>query len=273
VCCCVAHRAIDFVVICRRNSQRVPILPSSFPHGRIAVLALAATIFTEIFTGNAFGSCYFATVDVSTPNNGRLFSSKRIFVGFSGPERLPKDDIPFITCDFWDVDDDRDYFRGDGLWNVARGFANIASILSLIAFITGCCLACMSCNMGCIKFVSAMLWIAAVISPITFVAFNSDFCKEYDCEFSIGAGFAIFCPIVLGLAGFAYCKIPPYGEAEQTVFAQGQPVENSPSPGSVQVTQEVMADGTKKTIKTTINADGSRTVEETVERPVTVVVE
>lgn len=42
------------------------------------------------------------------------------------------------------------------------------------------------------------------------------------------------------------------------------PLGASAPPGTVTVTEQVLPDGTKKTTKTTVNADGSKTVEETV---------
>ena len=97
---------------------------------------------------------------------------------------------------------------------------------------------------------------------VTFVAFASKFTSSpYNGRFYVGPGLAIAAACFSLVTGLLCCKLPVAKRAETAPPAQAY------QPGTVTVTETMMPDGTKKIVKTTVNPDGSQTVEETIERP------
>jgi hypothetical protein len=134
--------------------------------------------------------------------------------------------------------------------------------------ITSIILACMRLPMIIIRIMTGLLILGVLAECLTFVAFASDICAQYNCVFSWSAGLAIGAAISAAIAAIFYSKLSP---AEDGGFvpavAMGGGGGVAQPPGTVTVTETIEPDGTKKIVKSTVNADGSRTVEETIERP------
>ena len=230
---------------------------SVFPHGRRSVYVLLASILAYVLASQSSGTCYYMQVDFL---DGPLVSFNSVWVGPGGHNRGSD------YCDLWSQTE-RDFYFDDTL-NAAFGMASAANITAFICAIGSCVLSCVVCNISCVKSFGVASFIEAVLGLLGLVSLTSDFCDRYNCTFGIGAGLTIPAAIVACIAGWLYLTTPPYqAEGMITVAAPAAPAMDAP-PGSVQVVQETLPDGTKKTIRTTVNADGSKTVEETIETPV-----
>ena len=191
---------------------------------------------------------------------GPLFSINSVWVGPFGHN------VNGNYCNAWSQSQ-RDFYFDDTL-NAAFGMAGASSLLALICTIGSCVLSCAICNMGCVKCLGVTFFVEAVLGLLSLVSLTSNFCDIYNCTFGIGAGLTIPAAIVACIAGWLFMTTPPHQtEGMITIAAPAAPAMDAP-PGSVQVVQETLPDGTKKTIRTTVNADGSKTVEETIETPV-----
>lgn len=125
-------------------------------------------------------------------------------------------------------------------------------------------MACFSFDTSWTKLCGWCLLLASLFEFLTFTGFASGICEGNQCTFSIGAGLAILGGVNAFLTAGIFMKIQPY----QAPPTAGLAIPGGDlAPGTVQVTEEMLPDGTKKTIKTTVNEDGSRVVEETVEVP------
>lgn len=186
-----------------------------------------------------------------------ILASNDVYIGFGGHEQLPVGTSNY--CVTWSSEARSLYF--DGAWNSGLAFAILATIFSGVPMITSFFFACFSFDTSVLKMCGYMLMFASLCEFLSFIAFAAEFCSGGTCKFSVGAGLAILGGVNAWLTAGIFMKIPPY-EAPTGGIPGGDL-----APGTVQVTEQVLPDGTKKTIKTTVQEDGSRTVEETVQVP------
>lgn len=151
-----------------------------------------------------------------------------------------------------------------GATKFARAMAIMATILGFLAFVPTMSLSCMSMPNLILKIV-AILWAISGLCLILMLTAMAD-CKTTfgdSCKIGAGAGLAIVASIFYFVVAAIVFKIPLY-ESDS-----GATEGNIKEPHGKNVTIEVTAfpDGTKKTIKTTIDENGNKTVEETIEEP------
>jgi hypothetical protein len=188
-----------------------------------------------------------------------IFSSNDVYIGFGGHEQLPVGTSSY--CVVWSSRLRDTYF--DGAWKSGLAFAVLATIFSGVAMILSFFFACFSFDTIWIKVCGYMLMMASLFEFLTFIGFASDICSNSSCKFSVGAGLAILGGVNALLTAGMFSKIPPYEEPQ---ISPGLNIAGDDlAPGTVQVTEQVLPDGTKRTIKTTVREDGSRVVEETVQ--------
>lgn len=155
----------------------------------------------------------------------------------------------------------------DAPWKTAVAFGIIGNIATGICLIAAAIMTSMTFGRTVIVGLAGLQFLAAISELLTLIAFASDICSTYDCQFAASAGLAIGASLVSMVAGIFFYKTPPGQEfipATTTIGGSGGDAE---APGTVTVQETVNPDGTKKIVKTTVNEDGSKTVEETVEGP------
>ena len=118
------------------------------------------------------------------------------------------------------------------------------------------CLSCVSIPKMFLNFTTFLSAAAGFFESLTFIAFSSDICKNYNCNFAWGAACAIGAIVVYFFNSCLLYSVPEYEreESDRPAAASTLPGTVNPPPGSVSVTQTVLPDGTKKTIRKTINA-------------------
>lgn len=115
-----------------------------------------------------------------------------------------------------------------------------------------------------LRIMTYMMFFGSFCEALTFIAFASEICTEYNCIFELGAGLAVGGVVSSFIAGIFYHHCMP---ADDSIPASATAGGMAKPPGTVTVTETVEPDGTMRTVKTTVNADGSQTVEETIQRP------
>jgi hypothetical protein len=150
-----------------------------------------------------------------------------------------------------------------GATKFARAMSIMATILGFLAFVPTLCLSCMSMPNLILKSV-AILWVISGLCIILMLTAMVD-CKDYyddTCKIGPGAALAIVAPLFyLGVAAIVF-KIPLYeSDSGATAGSKGPPGKNV----TIEITS--LPDGSKKTVKTTIDKNGIKTIEETIEEP------
>lgn len=238
---------------------------SVFPHGRRSVFVLLASLVAYFLNGSSAGTCYYMEVDSL---DGPLLSFDPVWVGPAGHN------LDNSWCDPWSDTERQFYF--DSAMDTGFGMASASGLLALICAIGACVLSCATCETCCLKCLGVSFIVEGIFCLLSLIVLSSEFCDKYNCTFGIGAGLTIPAAIAAGVAGGFFITTPPYVDAESGVIATPviastsavqEAVTDAP-PGSVQVVQEYLPDGSKKTIRTTVNTDGSMTVQETIETPV-----
>lgn len=149
-----------------------------------------------------------------------------------------------------------DYFF-DATWKAAKAMGIMANICGGLTMIVAFCLSCMSMPKMFLNFTTFLSAAAGFFQCLTFIAFSSDICKNYNCQFHWGAGSAVGALSLYFLNSCLLYTLPQY-QGEEDAYdnrpAAAAAAQVNPPPGSVQTRVEVMADGTKTTTRTTINA-------------------
>ena len=231
---------------------------SVFPNGSLGIAALVLAICGYLLGVFANNSCFFASVDLQDATGLDFSGSQNFGFGLWTRENATQD-----YCEIYTSNEENLFV--DASWIAARFMAVIANICGGITMIVAICLSCVSIPQLFLKCTAVLSFSAGLFECLTFVFFSSDACATFNCQFDRGAGFAVGASVVYMLNTCILLKIPPYQGRGDDQFVP--PASNDPPPGSVQVTVTDLPDGTKKTTRTVVNADGSRTVTETIERP------
>lgn len=274
----------------RTTHKLSPSPHSIFPNGPIGIIALIFAIVGYLLGATANNSCFYVSVDLTGVTGLDIQGLNDFGFGLWSREDVVED-----YCVPYNQDDIDDFF--DATWKAARAMAVIANICGGVTMIITICLSCVSIPKMFLNFTTFLSAAAGFFESLTFIAFSSDICQNFNCNFAWGAACAIGAIVVYFFNACLLYSIPEYEreESDRPAAASTVPGTVNPPPGSVSVTQTVLPDGTKKTIRTTINAgknpffcvrahrvrtttlsiyntfnaDGSKTVEETIEHPVT----
>lgn len=206
--------------------------------------------------------CYFSTVDLRDATGSDLQGFENFGFGLWSRESATEDYCVVYTAT-------EENFFVDSKWNAARAMAVIANISGGVTMIICIVLSCVSIPQMLLKSTALLSLNAGFFQCLAFIYFSNDTCKDLDCSFARGAGVAVGAAVLYLVNSCIILKIPLYeGDGdEQFVGTAATPATQDPPPGAVQVTVTNMPDGTKKTVRTEVNADGSKTVTETIERP------
>jgi len=177
------------------------------------------------------------------------------------------------------------YDYTDSAWRAARVFSILVTCISFVAFIVTWTAACVVFRRRLFIGLGIVYGLCSIFSFMTMVFFASSICIDGNCVFGPGAGFAIANGILFAWAAVSSFMTPRPNQQDQSNRVHARAVElpvASPAgehieavsavapsiPGTVTTTEVQHPDGTKVTTRTTALPDGSRLVEETVEKPV-----
>ena len=247
----------------------------SVPHGcQVVVVGVLAT-FAQIFSYVVLGSCRFAINSERERGLGLFQYEQEYGICYS------------YNAFFFSGEYRYDYT--DSAWRAARVFSILVTCISFVAFIVTWTAGCVIYRRRLFIGLAIAYGICSVFSLCTMLFFASSICSEGKCVFGPGAGFAIANGILYACAALSSWKTPgPKLSPEENSNSHVQAVEipvASPSgghietvpasaaaassiPGTVTTTEVQHPDGTTVTKRVTALPDGSRLVEETVEKPV-----
>lgn len=244
----------------------------SFPHGKGSIFALILVIITYSFAVFASAFCYYVEVGASLTTAGLVISpgTSAGWGLYSFEDATPLDSLSSdanITCYSYTQEQIQEM---DAPFRAARLFAMFGNGFLACCVILLMVISCVQFNQGGLLAIVTMLLMGGTFYCLTFIFYASNkICGQYGCTFSTGSGLAIAAIIFAFLTAAVVSKIPantsPFRESERPAAASSQP--QAYAPGTQTITETTMPDGTKKITKTTVNADGSKTVEETVETP------
>lgn len=220
----------------------------SFPNGRMAVISMLMAILSYGLALSAVYGCHYIEL------------GGEIGVGLWTVETLIDDDY---ECREWTN------FAEDNLdatWRAARAMGSLATASGLVVMVAGICLACLSFSKVCLQAFGLLAAFGGLVMSLTFIVFSADYCdRGLECEFGANAGVAIGAVLCYWITGCLFFKIPEAPERQPPVMTPAGQAATLPPPGTTTVTTTELPDGTKKTTTTTVNADGSQTVQETIE--------
>ena len=240
---------------------------------------MLCAIIAYVFAQVAVQGCFYATVGASLTSVGPVIAQgyEAGWGIYSFEDATPlqqrQPDQYNFTCWYYTQEQ---VDAMDTPFRASRVFAMMGNILIGISMICMIIASCVAYTKSALLGISAMLFFGSICAALTFIFYaSSTICGQYGCKFGIGSGLVIVASVFAALTAMLVARLPvnesPFRPNERPVApAQASPAEAQPQafePGTQTITETVMPDGTKKITKTTVNSDGSRTVEETVEKP------
>jgi len=202
-----------------------------------------------------------ATFSSREGSNGRLFQDSEAAFGLFSYEDGFESDGDFNWICYAYSDEQLDQL--DSTFKTARGIAVVANAmigLSMIFIAFQCCI---QYSPVALKLMGALMVAGGICQAATFTIFQSDLCSDpYECKFYLGAGICIAAVITALITGILTTCLPR--AVEPFASDNGGRAREPFEPGTVTETETIMPDGTTKITRTTVNQDGSKTIEETV---------
>lgn len=216
---------------------------SGYPNGKSGIAAVCVAVVGFIMAIPAtFGCRYFKQ---------QISSTSYFYFGLFSYQQSDG------VCVYWD--ESSNYTSA---WMFARAMAILATLCGTIALSFTLSISCVSMPNLVLKITSVAYLVAGVCIILTLVAFAN--CS--DCSLAGSGYMAIIAPIVYFITAVIIFKIPPYeSDGDMPVATKG--VSSSSTKEDVTITITELPDGTRKTVKTTIDKHGNKTVEETLEPP------
>lgn len=168
----------------------------------------------------------------------------------------------------------------DSALNWARGFAMTSNVVSLISWVVMWCGFCCGCsNARGWRVTFGIIAIGCcVMTGMSFLVLNSElFCTTNECRISRGGTFNIIAMVFFGVGGILCVASPDKSPASPPMYAEGPNATSVSSskqqqpyaiaqPLHVQTETVHHANGTIVSKKVTTHPDGSKTVEETIQK-------
>mmetsp|Transcript_14179 Transcript_14179/g.39242 ORF Transcript_14179/g.39242 Transcript_14179/m.39242 type:complete len:263 (+) Transcript_14179:108-896(+) len=241
----------------------------TFPHGQRSIFLFISSISAYLFAISASWGCYFidvnATLSSREGSGGRLYDDFGAGFGlFSYEDGFDNKENNFNWICYAYSDEQLENL--DSSFKTARGIAVVANAMIGVAMIFFLCTCCVQFSPVALKLIGALMVSGGIAQFMTFIVFSSDLCSDpYECKFYLGAFICIAAAVTAIVTGiFANClpaSVEPF--TSDTGGKAREPFE----PGTVTETETIMPDGTTKITRTTVNQDGSKTIEETVYDP------
>lgn len=236
------------------------------------ITAISAALFS---VSSTFG-CYYVQVDATYSsrdgNAARLFTTDpetgegmKSSIGLYMYEDAFKTEGKFNWVCYPYEQEKIDTF--DDSFQTARavGIVGVAVLGIAMIFLTMTCS--VQYRLWFLRLSGILMIVGGAFQAATFIIYQSDLCSDFDCQLYLSGYIAIACAITAwATAILAFC-LPP--SVEPFTHEYDGPARDPFEPGTVTETETSMPDGTTKITRTTVNPDGSKTIEETVYDPPT----
>uniref|UniRef100_A0A7R9WNW5 Uncharacterized protein n=1 Tax=Craspedostauros australis TaxID=1486917 RepID=A0A7R9WNW5_9STRA len=162
--------------------------PCSCPHGRcFTLLAQCFTISSFVTSVICISSCYYMYVR-PIPEEGEQEEAREGF-GYMARQAGTLEPSDYQTCVFYNGNEKEQYF--DSMWRAGKAMAFIATI---VGFFVMCIIMCTCCVAFELPTFDGLFWTCMfcfVCQSLTFLAWGSDLCDDYECTWSTGTGMNI----------------------------------------------------------------------------------
>jgi hypothetical protein len=156
-------------------------------------------------------------------------------------------------------------YQDDAARKVAMSFGLIACIVGVAAMIALWPITCRPYSKTWVYIIGGTVIFAFVSQLLTFAMFDTKFCQTFGCRIAWAGVMSIIAAILWLVGAIGVFIIPK--PLETTTYQ-----ENVVTQGTINITETIQPDGTKVTESVTTCADGTKTVERTIERNVNPVV-
>lgn len=236
---------------------------SGFPHGRLSIATLVLGLLAFFLTFWAVNTCWFYKIDGSLspyPPTYYVSTYYETGVGLRGYEYQDINGI--LYCQPFDTDMVKNFL--DGTMRVSRGLGTLAFSITGICAILILLTSCFEFSSSLLKGIGFCMCLSALLVLLTLVGFGSKITKSpYNGSFSVGPGMAIASSAICLYTGILVWKVQQANHQDvQTVNEMMLPETHQA--GIVSADEPA---GTRKIFVSTVNPDGSITVEEITERP------
>jgi hypothetical protein len=257
---------------------------SSLPHGKMSLLTILIGFIQCMMAGTVVNGCLFMIADVPlsllptnstndvdrnatfVDNNSSLLVPTRFGISYY---QVPQQN-DFQCRSYWTehpiwspvgIGETNEIFH-DPYFQVARAFGMLSLTIFGIFILMLLALPCITFSPTAIKLLAFMSFLAGIFNFFTLLLFASELCDRFSCQFSIGSSMAIPVSVVAMMNAVLIYRLP-FAAAADNDDDNGCAVPTLLVPGTTDVSETVLQDGSKKIVKTTVNLDGSITVEET----------
>jgi hypothetical protein len=257
---------------------------SSLPHGKISLLIMVIGFIHYMMAGTVVNGCLFMTADVPLSllpaNSANDIDRNATFVDDNSSLLVPtRFGLSYYQVPLQNEFQCRSYWkehpiaspigRGitqeifhDAYFQAARAFGMLSLSIFGIFILMLLALPCITFSRTAIKLLAFMSFLAGIFNCFTLLLFASELCDRFSCQVSIGSGMAIPVSILAIMNSVLIYRLPCAAAADND-DDDGCAVPTLLVPGTTDVSETVLPDGSKKIVKATVNQDGSITVEET----------
>mmetsp|Transcript_4188 Transcript_4188/g.11975 ORF Transcript_4188/g.11975 Transcript_4188/m.11975 type:complete len:373 (+) Transcript_4188:166-1284(+) len=162
--------------------------PCSCPHGRcFTLLAQCFTISSFVTSVICITSCFYMFVR-PIPEEGEAEAPREGF-GYVSRQAGMLEPTDYQTCVYYNQDELSEYF--DGMWRAGKAMAFIACIVGGMVM---CVVLCTCCVAFELQTFDGLFWTCIfcfVCQSLTFLAWGSNLCDDYECTWSTGTGMNI----------------------------------------------------------------------------------
>jgi len=134
-------------------------------------------------------SCFYIFVR-PIPEEGQPEMPREGF-GYISRQIGPMEPPAYRQCAWYEPDEKEQFFRGDSMWNAGKAMSALAVG---VGFVVMCITLCTCCVAFELPTFDGLFWtclLCFVAQALTFLAWGSDLCDEYECTWSSGTGMNI----------------------------------------------------------------------------------
>jgi hypothetical protein len=252
----------------------------------MSLLVMLLAFIQYLMAGTVVNGCFFMKADLPI---ALLQENSRNDIDQNATARFDEDSSTLVSTPlglfFYQVRQDdgfqcRSYWQGDpsavtlppigwgetseifhdASYRAARAFGTISLTILNIWVLMLVAMQCVTFSPSAIKFLAFVSFVAGLFSWLTLLLFTSELCNLFSCQFSIGASMVIPVSMLAMVNAALIYKLP----LSVVAYNDDLTVPTLLIPGTTDVSETVLEDGSKKIVKTTVNQDGSLTVEETI---------
>ena len=224
---------------------------STMPHGKVVLFPTITLTITAILSMIVLCNCQF----VEAANSSDSYNYAGIWAGCVYSPYDYSSSNPYSNIGF-------SVHQDDGARKAAMSFGLIACIVGVTAMIGLWPITCRPYSKIWLKVIGGTVLFAFCSQLATLSMLGTEYCQSFGCRLGWGGIMSIIAAILWLISAIGVFLIP-------------KPMESSPATTrqaageTINITETIQLDGTKITEKVTTSADGTKTIERTIEKNAT----